>query len=106
MYINNLLTQSNPLRLPNGKLERNTQNEDYLNLLRTKFGYKLGYSLKVQLLLEETNMTTYFKYLIFGSNFLYILNTHVKFCVNWMLFTIRSIHLFFIHSFKLQKLQI
>ena len=49
-------------RFPNGNFERNTQNEDSLNFLRKKFGYKLGYSLRVQHLLEETNTTTYFKY--------------------------------------------
>ena len=34
---------------------------------------------------------------------LYALNTHFKFCVNQMLFTIR---LYFMHNFKLQKLVI
>ena len=36
----------------------------------------------------------------------YILNTHVKFCVKWILFTIWCINLFSIHNFKLQKLAI
>ena len=36
---------------------------------------------------------------------LYILNTHVKFRSNRMLFT-RSINLFFIHNFKPQKFEI
>ena len=39
-------------------------------------------------------------------HFLYIFNTHVKFRLNQMLFTIRSINLFFIHNFKPQKLEI
>ena len=37
---------------------------------------------------------------------LYALNTQVKFCVNWILITIWSISLYFIHNFKLQKLVI
>ena len=36
---------------------------------------------------------------------LYVLNTHVKFRLNRMLFT-RSINLFFIHNFKPQKFEI
>ena len=36
----------------------------------------------------------------------YILNKHFKIRSNWMLFTIRSIKLFFIHNFRLQKLEI
>ena len=39
-------------------------------------------------------MTTYFENLTIGLHVLYILNTHVKFRVNWMLFTISSINLF------------
>ena len=44
--------------------------------------------------------------LIVELHFLYIFNTHVKFRSNRMLFTIRSINLFFIHNFKPQKLEI
>ena len=36
---------------------------------------------------------------------LYVLNTHTNFYVNWILFTIRSIDLSFMHYFKLQKLE-
>ena len=39
-------------------------------------------------------MTTFFENLTIELHVLYILNTHVKFCVNWMLFTISSINLF------------
>ena len=39
-------------------------------------------------------MTTYFENLTIELHVLYILNTHVKFLVNWMLFTISSINLF------------
>ena len=35
----------------------------------------------------------------------YVLNIHIKFHLNQMLFTIRSINVFFIHNFKLQKLE-
>ena len=50
-----------------------------------------------------------FSYLFFGVNFenltvefhiFYVLNMHIKFRSNRMLFTIRSINLFFIHNFK------
>ena len=37
---------------------------------------------------------------------LYVLNTHVKFHSNRMLFTIQSMNLFFMHNFRLQKLEI
>ena len=33
----------------------------------------------------------------------YALNTYIKFRVNWILFIIRFINLFFMHNFKLQK---
>ena len=36
----------------------------------------------------------------------YVLNMHIKIRSNWMLFTIRSIKLFFIHNFRSQKLEI
>ena len=35
----------------------------------------------------------------------YVLSIHIKFRSNWILFTIRSIDLFFIHNFKSQKLE-
>ena len=43
----------------------------------------------------------YFENLIVGLHILYVFNTHI----NWMLFTICFINLFFIHNFKLQKLK-
>ena len=43
----------------------------------------------------------YFEILIVGLHIFYVLNTHI----NWMLFTICFINLFFIHNFKLQKLK-
>ena len=36
----------------------------------------------------------------------YVLNSHIKFHSNRMIFTIRSINVFFIHNFKSQKLEI
>ena len=39
-------------------------------------------------------MTTYFKNLIIELHVLYVLRTHVKIHVNWILFTIRSITYF------------
>lgn len=38
---------------------------------------------------------------LFQLFFLYVLNTHLKFCVNRILFTIWSISLYFMHNFKL-----
>ena len=36
----------------------------------------------------------------------YVLNMHIKFCSNQILFIVWSINLFFIYNFRLQKLQI
>ena len=47
--------------------------------------------------------------IIYLDNFIarvYVLNKHIKFHINQMLFIIRSINLFFIHNFILQKFQI
>ena len=51
-------------------------------------------------------LSVYFKNLIVGLHVLYILNMYVKFHSNQTLFTIRSINLYFMHNFKLQKLEI
>ena len=48
----------------------------------------------------------YFENLTIKLHVLYSLNTHVKFCVNQILFTIRSISLYFMRNFKSQKLAI
>ena len=55
---------------------------------------------------KKINMIIYFRNLIVKVYVLYVLNKHIKFHVNKMLFIIRSINLFFIHNFKLQKLEI
>ena len=47
-----------------------------------------------------------FKNLTIEFYVLYVFNIHIKFYSNWMLFTIQSINLFFIHNFRSQKLEI
>ena len=55
----------------------------------TKFNYKISYSLKViGYNLNKMNIITYFENLTVELHVLYTLNTHVKFCVNRILFTI------------------
>ena len=49
--------------------------------------YKIGSSLKVTTLLNKINIITYFENLTVELHFLYTLNTHIKFCINWILFT-------------------
>ena len=44
-----------------------------------------------------------FENLIVEFHVPYIFNTHIKFRLNKILFTIRSINLFFIYNFRLQK---
>ena len=56
-------------------------------------GTKFGYNSHLKI-----NMTTYFENLI--------IKLYVKFRTNRMIFTIRSINLFLIHNFKIQKLEI
>ena len=53
-------------------------------------------------------MTTYFEILIIELQVLYVFKKHVKFHVNWILFTIRSISLFFMYilDYKNSKFQI
>ena len=54
----------------------------------------------------KINITIYVKNLSAKLHVFYVLNTHVKFCVNHILFIIWSINLFFKHTFKLQKFEI
>ena len=51
-------------------------------------------------------MIIYFKNLIIELHILNVLNKHINFCVNWILFFIRSINLYLMHNFRLQKLEI
>ena len=60
----------------------------------TKFSYKI--------ILKKINITIYFKNLTIELHIRYVLNTHVKFCVNQILFIICSISLYIMHYFKLQ----
>ena len=58
---------------------------------------------------RETFQTSYISLFFFFVNFEnltielhvpYVLNMHVKFRLNWILFIILSINLFFIHNFR------
>ena len=57
----------------------------------TKFSYKI--------ILKKINITIYFKNLTIELHIRYVLNTHVKFCVNQILLIIS---LYIMHYFKLQ----
>ena len=61
---------------------------------------------KATTLLNRIKITIYFENLIVELHVFYTLNINVKICVNWILFTILSINLYFNHNFKLQKLTI
>ena len=50
---------------------------------------------------KTINIITYFENLIVVLYVFYIFKTHVKFNVNWMLFTLQFIKLFFMHNFIL-----
>ena len=69
-----------------------------------KFNYKISYKLRLQFLLNKINIIIYFKNLTIELHILYILNIHVKFSVNRILFIIWVISLYFMHKYKLQKL--
>ena len=67
-----------------------------------------------KLLWRKTFQTLFFFFLLdvnfenitIGLHVLYILNTYVKFCSNWMLFIIQSINIFLIYNILPQKLEI
>ena len=50
---------------------------------------------------KKIKITIYFENLTVRLHFLYVLNTHIKFRVNQMLFIIQSINLIFMHNFRL-----
>ena len=50
-------------------------------------------------------MNLYFENSTGGLHVLYVLNMHANFLSNQMLFTIQSINSYFMHYFKLQKLE-
>ena len=47
------------------------------------------------------SMYFHFENLTIELHILYVLNTHIKFCANWILLIIQSIILHFMHNFKL-----
>ena len=51
-------------------------------------------------------MVVYFKNLTIELHVLNVLKTHIKFCVNQILFSIQSINLYFMYNFRLQKFEI
>ena len=55
---------------------------------------------------KKINITIYFENLTLELYVFYILIINVKFSVNYMLFTIRYINLFFISNFRRQKFKI
>jgi len=48
---------------------------------------------------KKINMIIYFENVTVGLYVFYVFDTLVKFCVNQILFTIKSINLFFVHNF-------
>ena len=73
--------------------------------IKTKFDYKLGCSLRLQLPFKKINIATYFENLIIRLHVLYALNTHFRFVQSDVIYYM--IHeLFFMHNFILQNLAI
>ena len=63
--------------------------------------FSKGQSLTTKLVVGlNYNLTTYFRNLTVELHILYALNTHVKFCVHLILFTIRLCS-YFMQNFKL-----
>ena len=71
--------------------------------------------MKTRILRNSSNFLYIYIYIFFVVNFenltvefyiLYILNKHIGFYINQMLFIIQPINLFFIHNFRSQKLEI
>ena len=60
----------------------------FLGYRRRKFNYKIGYRLRLKPYLILLTVLHISKNLTVELHVLYALNTHVKFCVNWILFTI------------------
>ena len=51
--------------------------------------------LQIKIPSKKINIVIYFENLTIELYILYVLNIHIKFYINWMLFTIRFIILFF-----------
>ena len=60
----------------------------------------------VELLIYISFLGVNFENLTIKFHVLYVLNMHIKFRSNRMLFTIESINFIFIHNFRSQKLEI
>ena len=55
--------------------------------------------------INDLLLNSYFENLTIGLHILYVFNMHANFYTNQMLFTIRSINLYFMQYCKLQKLE-
>ena len=64
-----------------------------------------GVTLSIITPLNNLLLNLYFENLIIGLYVLYIFNIYANFYINQLLFTIRSINLFFMKYFKLHKLE-
>ena len=69
----------------------------------TRFDHKLSCSLKLHLSLNKLVLLHILKLQQLNCMF-FIFLKHIKFHANRMLFTIRSINLFFMYNFRLQKI--
>ena len=67
----------------------------------TTYFENLTVELHVLYTFNKINITTYFENLTVELHVLYTFDTHVKFYVNHILFTILFISFYFMHNFKL-----
>ena len=74
--------------------------------IRTKFLSKLVWRENSSNFSYISFLSVNFENLTVEFHVSYVLNMHIKFHSNWILFTIWSINLFFIYKFRLQKLKI
>ena len=77
----------------------------YIYIYRGWVQVTLGITLSNVTLPNNLLQNSYFENLTVELHVLYVLNIHANFYVNWILFTIQFINSFFIHYFKLQKLE-
>ena len=68
------------------RLKWNVKLERKCSLVNIFFGQSLATNATI--LLNKINIITYFENLIVKLHVFYILNAHIKFCVNWILFAI------------------
>ena len=55
--------------------------------------------------IKKINMATFFENLTVELHVFYVINMHIKFRANWMLFTISFLNLFFIYNIIIQNLK-